>query len=77
MSIDGVPLSDLARKGDRLIPRTVVEAKTGHSKATIWRLIAAGTFPKPVPFSANKRLWIEREVDDYVAGLIAKREVSA
>jgi prophage regulatory protein len=59
---------------DKLIPRRKVEEKTGLSRATVWRLIAAGQFPKPVPFSANKALWIEREIDGYIAALIASRD---
>jgi prophage regulatory protein len=71
----GAPLQELAKpRGERLISRRAVEARTGHSRATIWRLVAAGTFPKPVPFSTNKALWIESEIDGYIAALIASRD---
>jgi prophage regulatory protein len=77
MTTDSVLLQELAKlklQGERLISRRKVEQRTGHSRATIWRRVAAGQFPRPVPFSANKSFWIEREIDAYITALIAKRD---
>jgi len=72
MTTDSVLLQELAKlklQGERLISRRKVEQRTG-----IWRRVAAGQFPRPVPFSANKSFWIEREIDAYITALIAKRD---
>ena len=57
-----------------LIRRTKVEEKTGLSRATIFRKIAEGTFPQPIRFSANLNLWVESEVDAWIASQVAKRD---
>ena len=47
-----------------------VAAKTGLSRATVYRRIRAGTFPTPLNLSedAGPQLgWIEEEVDEWVA----------
>jgi predicted DNA-binding transcriptional regulator AlpA len=52
---------DLAAKGIRL------------NKATIWRKLKAGEFPRPI-MVGNRHAWVEREIDEYIAGLVAKRD---
>jgi len=43
-------------------------------RTTIWRKVRVGLFPKPV-MVGNKHAWVEKEVDAYIAGLIAARDV--
>jgi predicted DNA-binding transcriptional regulator AlpA len=45
----------------------------GWNASTLWRKMVSGEFPKAV-IVGNKNFWIEAEVDDYIAGLIAKRD---
>ncbi len=39
-----------------------VVSRTGLSKATIYLLIAAGKFPKPVKISARASAWVHSEI---------------
>jgi prophage regulatory protein len=54
-----------------------VIAKTGMSRSTILRKEAAGEFPKKIHVSANIVGWDLGEVDDWIAGRAADREVAA
>lgn len=57
-------------------PQTV--ERTGISKPTIWRLHRAGKFPKPVVLEDTRRsLFIESEVDAWIASRIAARDSRA
>jgi predicted DNA-binding transcriptional regulator AlpA len=42
---------------------------------SIWRKEKTGEFPKHV-IVGNKRAWVESEVDQYIADLIAKRDAT-
>lgn len=46
--------------------RTIL-SRTGLSKSTIYRKVADGTFPKPVPLGANSSGWYESEFDHWLA----------
>lgn len=42
----------------------------GVSKATIYRMIKAGTFPPPVPLTGNRAMgWLDKSIQDWEAGL--------
>ena len=43
-----------------------VEEKVGLSRASIWRLVAAGHIPKPIKISARASGWIESEIDEFI-----------
>jgi prophage regulatory protein len=45
------------------------------SKPTLYRKIAAGTFPRPV-YAGKSPAWPEHEIDAYILGLIAQRDSS-
>ena len=62
---------------DRHLRLKEVEAATGLKHSTIYELMAAGKFPKPIPVSARARRWIESEVAEYLAGCRAKRDAEA
>jgi prophage regulatory protein len=58
----------------RLLSRDDLAAKgISLNKATIWRKLKAGEFPRPVKIG-NRLAWVEREIDEYIAGLVAKRD---
>jgi predicted DNA-binding transcriptional regulator AlpA len=42
-------------------------------RTTIWRKVRTGEFPRPV-MVGNRHAWVEREIDEYIAGLVAKRD---
>ncbi|MBW7849992.1 MAG: AlpA family transcriptional regulator [Rhodospirillales bacterium] len=43
-----------------------VSDRTGQSKPTIYRRIAAGDFPKPVKLGPASVGWLECEIDDWI-----------
>lgn len=57
-----------------IIRLPAVSLATGYSKSHIWRLVAQGRFPKPVPLGPNSSGWVEAEVQAWIAGRIAKRD---
>ncbi|MDS9467929.1 AlpA family transcriptional regulator [Paracoccus sp. MBLB3053] len=57
----------------RYIRRTEVEALTGLSRSTIYRMMDAGDFPKPVKLTRKAVGWPE----DQVAEWLASRPVAA
>lgn len=50
----------------RLLRRVAVERKTGLSRSSIYRLMAAGDFPLPVRLSTHAKAWVESEVDEWI-----------
>lgn len=51
---------------DRLIPTVVVLDRICMSKTQMYRLIAAGEFPKPVPIGRHRVGFLESEVDAWI-----------
>ena len=47
---------------DYLIPRKTVEKLSGLSRATIYRLIKAGKFPRPVSIGTGVVRWRQTDV---------------
>ena len=58
----------------RILRHRAVDDRTGDSKATRARRVAAGTFPPPVSCgSPNMKGWIESEVDVAIAARVADK----
>lgn len=57
-----------------LIRLPVVLARTGKSRSTLYREVAAGTFPRGVRIGDNAVAWVEAEVADWIAARIAVRD---
>lgn len=62
-----------AAEGRRLLRMPDVLKRTGVSKATIYRLIKAGKFPKPVGLGVRAVGWDAHSIDEWIEA----REVSA
>ena len=54
---------------DRLIRLRDVAQRVGMSKATIYRKIALGEFPKPVGVGGQSVRWRESTIVDWMAAL--------
>lgn len=65
------------RNPERLILERERRARTGISRTTAWRLMRAGTFPKPVHISSGRVAWLESEIDAWIAGLADARQQAA
>jgi prophage regulatory protein len=57
----------------RLIRRNRVLEKSGFGTTTLYKLMNLGLFPRPVPLTPSGQIvgWVEDEVDDYNARVIA------
>jgi prophage regulatory protein len=51
----------------------VVE-RTGLSRASVYRLAAAGVFPSPVKLGERASAWSEQEVAAWIEARLAERE---
>ena len=51
-----------------------VQELTTLSRATIYRLIKVGKFPKQIKLSERSSGWIEREILDYIDACIKHRK---
>jgi predicted DNA-binding transcriptional regulator AlpA len=58
----------------RLLDREGLKEKgIKYSSTQLWRLTAAGRFPKAVKIG-SKLTWVEQEIDDFIAARIAARD---
>lgn len=48
-----------------------VRARVGIGVTSIYKLIAAGAFPKPVPLIGRSVGWLASEVDEWIAQRVA------
>lgn len=55
------------RSRDNLMRLREVMARTQLGRTTIYRRIAAGTFPPSTPISAGLVAWYESDINDWVA----------
>ncbi len=55
----------------RFLPEQEVVERTTLARATIWRGVKAGTFPKPAKISTHRVAWYEHEVN---AWILAQRD---
>lgn len=69
------PPSDTAAQPHSLKALTLrhVMAKVGRSKSAIYSDIQRGLFPAPIR-AGGRSLWIESELDSYLAALVAERD---
>jgi prophage regulatory protein len=55
------------RTCDNFLRFRAVAARVGMARTTIYRRIAAGSFPRSVQISANLVAWYESEIDAWMA----------
>ncbi|WP_081687070.1 helix-turn-helix transcriptional regulator [Chitinilyticum litopenaei] len=60
-----------------LIRLSEVLRQTGLSRSAWYASIAAGKAPKPVPLGGKAVAWLQHEVQQYIAGLVAARDQHA
>lgn len=53
--------------------KAVMEA-TGLGRSSIYKLIAQGSFPKPVQLGLRSVGWVDLEIEAWIADKIAKRD---
>ena len=57
----------------KLLPLPAVKERTGLSRSTLYEMMKAGTFPKPVKINVRKNGWIEHEVETVMQSWIQSR----
>jgi prophage regulatory protein len=57
----------------KLISIKTVCERTLYSRSSIHRLVTEGRFPKPLKCGPRKAAFVESEVDEHIAALIAVR----
>lgn len=60
----------------KIIRLKQVMETTGLARSTVYKLIAAGTFPKSVPLVGNSVGWVYEEVQEWVKAKIEEREAA-
>jgi len=50
-----------------------VKSRTGLSRSSIYKFVAEGCFPSPVPLGARSVGWIEAEVDQWLRDRVEAR----
>jgi prophage regulatory protein len=66
----------IVRPGAKLLSKSEVLDKVGCTYPTLWKMMSAGTFPRPVVIggtSGGKNGWLEHEVDAWIAALPRRR----
>lgn len=54
---------------DHLLPMRAVIELTSLSKATIYRKVADGTFPRPLKIGKSRVAWREADIAAWISGL--------
>jgi len=49
-----------------IIRMSALTVRTGLCKSTIYNLIKAQDFPKPIPLSRRAKGWIEADVEEWI-----------
>jgi len=57
----------------RLLTLLATRERTAIGKTTLYAMMAAGTFPRPVKVG-RRSLWVESEVAEWIADRVAERE---
>jgi prophage regulatory protein len=47
------------------------------SRVHVYRMMAAGTFPRPVKLGGQRIGFVEEEIDDFIRARIAQRDATA
>lgn len=55
--------------GPKLLRRRTVEAITGLSKSTLYKLIDEGRFPRPVKIGARAVAWRNSDISEWINSL--------
>lgn len=55
-----------------ILRRKAVEARVGLSRSSIYELVSAGKFPRPISLGARTVGWLESEINDWIEQRIAE-----
>ncbi|ALY39422.1 MULTISPECIES: helix-turn-helix transcriptional regulator [Gammaproteobacteria] len=55
--------------------KAVIDA-TGLARSTVYKYVAQGSFPKPIPLGDRCVGWLEGEVQDWILARIEERDLA-
>ncbi len=58
----------------RLLRLPEILRRVPYSEAHIWRLERDGKFPRRARLGANRVVWVETEIDEWLSSKIAERD---
>lgn len=61
----------MSRLDQKLLRLPQVKQTTGLSKSTIYARIAEGTFPKQIPLGPRLVVWVESDIQNWIAEQVA------
>jgi prophage regulatory protein len=61
---------------DTILRRRTVEKRTGLARSTIYDLMAANRFPRPISLGPRAVGWLESEISAWIRERAAQREVA-
>ena len=61
----------------RFLRLSEVRGRVPYSRATIYRLITAGQFPRPYSLGARAVAWLESEIDAWIAARVEAAQAQA
>jgi prophage regulatory protein len=64
------------RPSEQLLRIAAVQARTGLSRASIWRLARDARFPAPVRIGQRAVAWLDTEIDRWIASCVEARNTS-
>lgn len=59
----------------RIIRLKEVMKMTGLGRSTVYKYIAEGTFPKPIPLGGRSVGWLEGEVSEWILERVSERDI--
>jgi prophage regulatory protein len=68
MSLEHSPARQQHVTLDRVLRWPEVHALTGLSRTTVWRLVRAGRFPKPINPTPTTTGWFASEISEWLQG---------
>ena len=57
------------------LPMKTITRRIGLSRATIYRMIAKGTFPRPYALSEGRVGWNSQEIEEWIAMRLTRSEI--
>jgi len=61
----------MSKLNQKLLRLPEVKATTGLSKSTIYSRITEGTFPKQIPLGPRLAVWVESDIQNWIAEQIS------
>lgn len=55
--------------------KAVIDA-TGLARSTVYKYVAEGSFPKPIPLGDRCVGWLESEVQDWILARVEERDLA-